>query len=329
MSSITGILYRDGRLMSPSIIQNMNDCLSHRGPDGSALWNNDTVAIGHQMLYTTSESLHEMLPFYDEETQIAITADARIDNRKDLAIELDISDNEDISDSYFILKSYEMWGENCPKHLLGDFVFGIWDNKENKLFCARDHMGVKPLYYYLNENIFLFSTEIKALFNLSEVPRELNEKKLALYLNRDILDKEQTFYKDIKSLPAAHFLKITSEKFTKEIYWKLDPNLDLKMDSEEDYAKAFKDIFTEAVRCRLRSHYPIGFELSGGLDSSSIVCMAKKILKQEDPENFEVINSYSRVYDKISECDESLYIKKVLDTGNINPTFLNGITSAL
>ena len=274
------------------------------------------------MLYTTRESFHEILPFYDDKTDLAITADARIDNRKDLAIELNIGNNEDISDSYFILKSYEKWGENCPKHLLGDFVFAIWDNNENKLFCARDHMGVKPFYYYLNKNIFIFSTEIKALFTLSEVPRDLNEKKLALYLNRDILDKELTFYKDIKSLPGAYSLKITRENVEKEIYWKLDPNLTLKMDTEEDYANAFREIFSEAVKCRLRSHYPIGFELSGGLDSSSIVCMAKKILKKTD-KNLK-INTFSRVYDKIPESDESFYIQKVIDTGNINPTFLNG-----
>lgn len=322
MSSITGIFYRDGRLIHQKTIQNMNDTLSHRGPDGSAFWNSGSVAIGHQMLYTTKESLHEILPFYDDKTDLTITADARIDNRKDLAIELDIGDNECISDSYFILKSYEMWGEDCPKHLLGDFAFAIWDNNENKLFCARDHMGVKPFYYYLNENIFIFSTEIKALFTLSEVPRELNEKKLALYLNRDILDKELTFYKNIKSLPGAHSLKITSEDVKKEIFWKLDPNLTIKMDTEEDYANAFREIFSEAVKCRLRSHYPIGFELSGGLDSSSIVCMAKNILKGTD--NNLKVNTFSRVYDEIPESDESFYIQKVIDTGNINPTFLNG-----
>ena len=288
MSSITGILYRDRRLINQETILKMNNSLSHRGPDGSAFWNIGSVAIGHQMLYTTKESLHEILPFYDDKTDLAITADARIDNRHDLAIELDIVDDENISDSYFILKSYEKWGELCPKHLLGDFAFAIWDNNENKLFCARDHMGVKPFYYYLNENIFIFSTEIKALFTLSEVPKELNEKKLALYLNRDILDKELTFYKDIKSLPGAHKLIITSENFVNEIYWKLDPNFNLKMDTEEDYANAFRELFAEAVKCRLRSHYPIGFELSGGLDSSSIVCMAKKILRGED-ENLRLI----------------------------------------
>jgi asparagine synthase (glutamine-hydrolysing) len=322
MSSITGILYRDGRSINPEIIKKMNDCLSHRGPDGSALWNNETVAFGHQMLYTTKESLHEILPFYDIKTDLTITADARIDNRNDLAIELDIEDNEKISDSYFILKSYEKWGENCPKHLLGDFVFVIWDNNENKLFCARDHMGVKPFYYYLNKNIFVFSTEIKALFRLSEVPKELNEKKLALYLNRDILDKENTFYKDIKSLPGAHSLIITSKELKKEIYWKLDPSLNIEMNSEEEYANTFREIFAEAVRCRLRSYYPIGFELSGGLDSSSIVCIAKKILTRQD-ENLE-INTFSRVYNEIPESDESFYIQKVIETGNINPTFLNG-----
>ena len=83
---------------------------------------------------------------------------------KNLSKELDIENNENVSDSYFILKSYEKWGEKCPEYLLGDFAFAIWDKNKEKLFCARDHMGVKPFYYYLDENIFVFGTEIKALY---------------------------------------------------------------------------------------------------------------------------------------------------------------------
>ena len=110
---------------------------------------------------------------------LVITADARIDNRDDLCEELGIRDEEDVSDSYFILKAYAKWGEDCPDKLLGDFAFVIWDKKEEKLFCARDHMGVKPFYYYLDEDMFVFGTEIKALFEVEGVPREINDLKVA------------------------------------------------------------------------------------------------------------------------------------------------------
>ena len=323
MSAITGIFYRDGRKVDPDLIKKMNNRLSHRGPDGSDVWCEGSIALGHQMLWTTPESLHEKLPFEDDDSGLVITADARIDNRNELSKELCIEDKEEVSDSYFILKAYEKWGENCPEHLLGDFAFSIWDKNNEKLFCARDHMGVKPFYYYLDEDIFVFGTEIKALLCVPGVPCELNKRKVAFFLMRDRLNREFTFFENIKSLDAAHFFILNQCKLIKKEYWKLDPNLNIMMDSEEDYAKAFRDIFAEAVRCRLRSYFPIGFELSGGLDSSSIVCMVKKLLIEEQIIDLKVINTYSSVYDEIQECDERYYIEKVLDN-KVNSTFLNG-----
>ena len=119
-----------------------------------------------------------------------------------LTIEKNLSEQLGIEDKlkmyltvYFILKAYEKWGEKCPENLLGDFAFAIWDKNKEQLFCARDHMGVKPFYYYLDDDNFLFATEIKALFSIPGVPYELNKIKVAFYLMRDIQDNEYTFYK--------------------------------------------------------------------------------------------------------------------------------------
>jgi asparagine synthase (glutamine-hydrolysing) len=321
MSAITGIFRRNGRNVDPTEIKKMNDKLSHRGPDGSKIWCEGPIAFGHQMLHTTPESLYETLPFEDKESGLVITADARIDNRKDLATKLGIEDNEYVSDSYFILKAYEKWGEKCPDELLGDFAFTIWDGEN--LFCSKDHMGVKQLYYYLDDDIFVFSTEIKALFQVKEIPYELNEKKLALYLMNDGQNHERTFYKNINNLQGAHFLKLNNFISKTKRYWKLDPNLQTYMDSEEEYAEVFLEIFAEAVECRLRSAFIRGFDLSGGLDSSSIVCMAKKILNQKN-KGFNDIYTFSRIFEKTPESDERYYIKKVVKTGGIKPYFING-----
>lgn len=318
MSAITGIFYRDGRKVDPELIKKMNNRLSHRGPDGSAVWCGGSVALGHQMLWTTPESLHEKLPF--EESGLVITADARIDNRKELSDELDIEDKETVSDSYFILKAYEKWGENCPDKLLGDFAFAIWDKNEEILFCARDHMGVKPFYYYLDDETFVFGTEIKALFCVPGVPRKLNELKVAMYLTGMIAERELTFYEDILRLPAANSIIIEEQKIKKDRYWELDPDLKVKMDSDEEYYQRFFDIFSESVNCRLRSSFPVGFELSGGLDSSSIVCTAKKIYEKNYKDV--TINTFSKIFTDIPECDESYYIQKVIDLGGIEPYFL-------
>lgn len=321
MSAITGIFYKDGGKVDPKAIKKMNDKLSHRGPDGSSVWCEGSVAFGHQMLWTTPESLHEKLPFHNEKAGLVITADARIDNRKELSEKLEIDDKEDISDSYFILKAYEKWGEKCPEYLLGDFAFAIWDKNDEKLFCARDHMGVKPFYYYLDDDVFVFGTEIKALFAVSDVPKELNEDMIAMFL-MNISDYESTFYNNIFSFNPAHSLTISEKNKKKRKYWELDRDSEIIMDSDEDYADKFRELFKEAVKCRLRSTYPIGFQLSGGLDSSSVLCMAKKILN-ENKRYKDKINSFSIVFKDIP-CDESFFIKKVINTGGIESNFVFG-----
>lgn len=322
MSAITGIFYRDGRKVGLELIKKMNDRLSHRGHDGSAVWCEGSIALGHQMLWTTPESLHEKLPFEDNESGLVITADARIDNRDELSKELDIEDKEEISDSYFILKAYQMWGEDCPDKLLGDFAFAIWDKNDEKLFCARDHMGVKPFYYYLDDNMFVFGTEIKALFCVPGVPRELNERRVASYLMKDTSDYELTFYENIMSLISAHSL-IVKEDIKIKKYWKLNPDLQIIFDSENDYVKSFREIFEEAVKCRLRSYFPLGAELSGGLDSSSVACMARTILSEKKNRDSKIINTFSRIFDDIPECDERYYSKKVADMDGIKAHFIN------
>ncbi|AXV38674.1 MAG: asparagine synthase (glutamine-hydrolyzing) [Methanobacterium sp. BRmetb2] len=318
MSAITGIFYRDGRKVDPDQMKKMNDRLSHRGKDGSAIWCQGSVGLGHQMLWTTPESLHEKLPFHDEKAGLVITADARIDNRKELSQELSIEDKEDVSDSYFILKSYEKWGEKCPEYLLGDFAFAIWDENEEKLFCARDHMGVKPFYYYLDDEMFVFGTEIKALFCVLEIPKKLNEIKIADYLLYMFNDKEITFYEDIYRIPNAYYMTIHSNKTILNRYWELDINKEIKFNSNEEYAAKFKEIFFEAVKCRLRSYSQIGSLLSGGLDSSSIVCTASEINKGKENN----IVTFSAVFDEVPQCDERQYINEVLSKTSVESHFI-------
>ena len=317
MSAITGIFYRDGRSVDPELIKKMNNKLSHRGPDGSSTWCEGSVAFGHQMLFTTTESLHEKLPFEDEKSGLVITADARIDNRKELSELLELEDTEEVSDSLFIIKAYEKWGEDCPDKLLGDFAFAIWDKNNEKLFCARDHMGVKPFYYYLSDDAFFFATEMKAILCNHKVPCKLNELKVAYHLIPIITDRELTFYENIQRLPAAYFLIVNMNNNIKTKYWHLDPNLKIRLSSNEEYYNKFRKIFEQAVKCRLRSDYKIGFELSGGIDSSSVVGMAKKIYGGTRD-----INTFSLIFNEIKETDESYYIKKVVETGGIKPYYL-------
>ena len=124
-----------------------------------------TIGLGHRMLWTTPGSLNEKLPLSNASGDLIITADARIDNRDELIEALDLNGRlrQTITDSELILAAFERWGEGCPERLLGDFSFAIWDRQKNRLFCARDHMGVKPFYYYLSNKVIVFASEIKAL----------------------------------------------------------------------------------------------------------------------------------------------------------------------
>ena len=305
----------DGSAVDPRDLKKMNDSLSHRGPDGSGLWHEGPVGLAHQMLWTTPESLQERLPL--EADGLVITSDSRIDNRDILIPDLNIS--EEASDSEVILMAYVNWGRSCADKLLGDFAFAIWDTAKEELFCARDHMGVKPFYYYYRPGrVFAFATEIKALFALG-VPKRINEVRIGDYIASIWEDREITFYKEILRLPAAHVLISNQSELQIERYWELDLTREILLESDDEYEKAFRDIFREAVRCRLRSAFPVGSMLSGGLDSSSIVCMARQLL----PAGCR-LKTFSMIFSVKRNDDERQYMDAVQADGKLEAYYVYG-----
>ncbi len=169
MSGIVGIYYINGRPVEGETLGRMVDILAHRGPDGADIWCEGNIGLGHRMLWTTPESLMEKQPLVDRTGNLVLTADARIDNRGELISALRLNDSpvEKITDSALILAAYAEWGNQCPEKLIGDFAFAIWDKRKQVLFCARDHMGVKPFYYYYEPGkFFAFASEIKGLLCL-------------------------------------------------------------------------------------------------------------------------------------------------------------------
>jgi asparagine synthase (glutamine-hydrolysing) len=320
MSGINGIYMLDGRAADADVLKRMTDSLAHRGPDGSAIWLDGPIGLGHSMLWTTPESLGEKLPLASNDESCVLTADARIDNRRELITALGLSQApSQITDAEIILASYMQWGERCPEKLLGDFSFAVYDKGAQHLFCARDHMGVKPFCYYRAGEIFAFASEIKGLFCVPEVPRKLNEVRVADYLTLMMEDREITFYQGILRLPAAHTLTASKKKVTLRRYWSLDPTRELHYDSDESYVKAFRGLFTEAVRCRLRSAFPLGSHLSGGLDSSSVVCTARELSSSEGCPR---LHTFSAIFDNVPESDERSCIDLIVNQGGIEPHYV-------
>jgi asparagine synthase (glutamine-hydrolysing) len=321
MSGIAGIYYLDGRPVETTDVVRMVDSIAHRGPDGSGVWTDGSIGLGHRMLWTTPESLHEKLPLTNKTGDLTITADARIDNRDELIPTLNFNGRprETIADSEIILAAYEKWGEKCPEKLLGDFSFAIWDKRKQIVFCARDPIGIKPFYYYFNGKTFRWSSEPKAIFEDNTIPKEPNLPLICLYLLNRFDEREETLYKNVYRLPPSHFMVLENGKLRKGQYWDIDPNRMIRYKTDAEYAEHFLSLFKEAVKVRLRSHGPVGALLSGGLDSSSIVCTAQSLYKEGIiPDNgFE---TFSIVFDKFP-CDERLYINEVTNKWKVKASY--------
>ena len=320
LSGICGIVHFDGRPVDPADLKRMTDAIVHRGPDGVGQRIGGPVGLAHLKLQTTPEAAHENQPLSNEEETCWLTFDGRIDNRSELRAALLTKGQSvrDDTDAELVLKAYEAWGEECPKQLLGDFAFAVWDARQRRVFCARDHMGTRPFYYHRSGEFFAFGSEIRALLAIGRIPVRLNESRLVDYLveelDRD--DQESTFYQDVRRLPAGHTLVVAGDRLSIADYWPLDSVPELKFKNLDECGEAFRSIFVEAVRCRLRSSHRVGAALSGGIDSSSIVCTIREKLASELKEP---LHTVSLVDTDETKCVETPYIREVLQGGRLVP----------
>ena len=282
MSGICGLWDLAGAALPPDPLAPVLARMRRRGPDGTQTWQDGPVALGHASLVTTPEAALERLPLSHPGSGCTITADARIDNREALLTALGAG--QDIGDGDLILRAYLRWGEDCVDHLLGDFAFAIWDPRRQVLFCARDHMGVRQLIYtHQPGQLFAFATDARALVTLEAVPKRLNEARVLDFLDGDLesIDDEITPFEGILRLPAAHCLTVGAGGLRLRRYWRLEPGERLDLPSDAAYAEAFTEVFTEAVRCRLRSPETPGSMLSGGMDSGAVAAVAAPLLSAE------------------------------------------------
>jgi asparagine synthase (glutamine-hydrolysing) len=321
MSGITGVYRFDGDPVAVDTVEAMTEAIDHQGPDGEWTWRDGRVGLGHQRFETTPEAKHAGSP--SERNRSIITFDGRIDNREELLSTLDVAEPPGrVADAELVLAAHERWGEDCPERLIGAFAFAIRDS-DGRLFAARDHVGLRPFYYYRGEDRFLFGSELKALWAAGGVPRRLDEIRLSNHLARQFQSDERTFFEEVKRLPPAHVLVADDDGIETTEYWALDPDRTIDLETDEAYAERFRELFFEAVECRLRAKGPIGSMLSGGLDSSSIVSTADKLCRDED--DFRLY-TYSAVFDEeeLSSSDEREYIDAVLEECSARPRFFRG-----
>ncbi len=317
MSGIAGLFNLDGRPGDGDLLARMSEALAHRGPDGAGAWIEGPVGLAHRMLHTTPESLQEFQPWRDESDEFCLVWDGRIDNREELRAALAAQGLRlrDATDAELVLRSYQAWGEECAARLLGEFAFALWDGRKRRFLCARDPLGVRPFYYFQDDRTFLFASEMQPLFACPEVRREPNLPLIAMYLSDRFYQHEETLYREVRRLPAAHWMTVEPGKVRTQQYWTLDSNRAFRCSSDAEYAEAFHSTFGEAVRCRMRAHGPVGATLSGGLDSGTIVSTAAR-LQQEKLLPGSELETFSCVFRSFA-CDEGPLIAEVVRKWNL------------
>ncbi len=224
------------------------------------------------------------LPTQDtESTQDAtvwMVADARIDNRSQLAAELALTASEaaEMADSAFVLRAWQRWGQECVEHLVGSFAFAVWDARAERFFLARDHAGDRPLYYRKTADSFAFATTARAVRACPGVSSELDERQLA----RDLIglppEFSRTRFRDVQTIAPGHCLVVGRDGAVQRRYWRTDSLRPVRFARDEEYIEAFLEIFDEAVRCCLRTTGGVATELSAGLDSGAVAATAARLL---------------------------------------------------
>jgi len=281
VSAIVGLFNLDGKPATPQTLESAMVAIEHYGGDGTGLWTKDSVGFGHLMRHITPESIDESLPY--EDGHFAITADARIDNRNELfeALSVPPSLRTSIPDSVLILRAFQYWGEASPKHLIGEFAFCIWDGRTRELFCACDHIGIRPFYYFYSKSLFAFATDIRALWRLPGVPVDFDDGAVARYLVEEGGNEcqERTFYRGISKLLLGRSLSISQKGLRTGSYWLPFEGGEIRFRAETDYAEQLRELMDKAVVCRLRTNFPVAAHISGGLDSSSVAVLAARQLR--------------------------------------------------
>jgi len=267
-----------------SHIKQMTDVLAHRGPDGEGLWSSadGKLALGHRRLSIIDLSEKGVQPMHYAE-RYTLTYNGEIYNYTELKESLlkkgyAFRTN---TDSEVLLAAYHEYKEDCLKYFDGMFAFAIWDAVTETLFCARDRFGEKPFYYiHEKQHSFRFASEMKALW-ADGVSKDLNQKMLFYYLAYNVVenpyDKSETFYRNISRLEAAHYLLLQKDgTLVKKRYWQIDSSLKSEL-RDENAAERFRELFFLSIGRRLRADVPVGSSLSGGLDSSSVVCAIHQV----------------------------------------------------
>ena len=282
MSAHGGLCFWDRRVVPPMLIHVIDNSLRFQGPDSRGNVCVGWASLLFRGLHITPESVSEQQPAVSGECYL--TWDGRLDNRDDLLMQLSGAASSQSGDSEIVIASWLQWNQDCLPRLLGEWALAVWDKREQRLCLARDYSGACPLFYTVTKAGVCWSSEL-ATFTASAIQEEfgalrLDEGWIAGYLARGA-ELDATPYCGVRAVPPGCVVSIREGKVSTSRYWSFDPDNQIRYKSDCEYEEAFRHLLQAAVRSRLRSHRPVWAQLSGGLDSSSVLCIADAICARE------------------------------------------------
>ena len=265
----------DGGPTRLDYLEKISRVLAPYGPDGNTSYIDGGVSIIYRPFHTTKESRLESQPYVGKSGTV-IVWDGRLDNRAELLKEVEAAP-DDASDLLIVASAYEKWGATCLPKLIGDWTLAAWSPQEASLLLAKDPIGTRHLYYSVEDDGIAWSSVMDPLVLFAGHTLSLNEEYIAGWLSY-FPASHLTPFVGIDAVPPACFVRITNKSSTRTKYWDFNFDKRIRYRSDREYEEHFRSVFTSAVRRKLRSDRPVLAELSGGMDSSSIVCIADDCL---------------------------------------------------
>jgi asparagine synthase (glutamine-hydrolysing) len=276
MSTQCGKWNFDGRPVDPEYFNRVANLLSPYGPEGQNFYLASNVCLGYLAFHATKESRREIQPHLSHSGDL-ITWDGILDNRKEVVEELEASVAEQLTDLSIVAAAWARWGTNCFAKLIGDWALTIWRPLEQTLFLAKDFIGTRHLYYYLRPDCVTWSTVLDPLIVLAGCSFKLDEDYVAGWISH-FPATHLTPFVGVSAVPPASYIQIRNGRVQTTRYWDFRPGHTISYQKDRDYEDHFRTVLDASVRRRLRSDAPILAELSGGMDSSAIVCTADRLV---------------------------------------------------
>ncbi|HEX5717161.1 MAG TPA: asparagine synthase-related protein [Thermoanaerobaculia bacterium] len=308
MGGIGGVYARNGSALDGQVLRKLGSALAEIGPDGQHFLVQPPVGMVFCAFHTDSESRRTRQPVATPQGG-ALVWNGRLDNRKDL--ERDLADDLPPAprEIDFVLAAYRAWGIEGFSRLIGDFSLALWDPAERLLVLACDAFSVRPLYFAQAGDLLVWSSRARAVLTAAGLSPDVDEEFVAGFLTSSEPSDHSPF-RTVRMLPPGCALAVRGERIEMKRIWRPDPRREIRYRSDDQYEEHFRMLFREAVSCRLRSDGPVYADLSGGLDSSSIVCVADEILAAGAAEAPE-LRTVSWVYDQSKSSDERVFIRPV------------------